>query len=53
MSNIILNAKAVVEGEDGNIFLSFHDGNGWVATSGKRTNYFADGYIVEFQYLEE
>ena len=46
-----LNKKAIVKCEDGNIFLSEFDGIGWIGTSGKRTNYFADGYIVEYEYL--
>lgn len=45
------NKKAIVQGEDGNIFLSEHDGKGWVCTAGKRINYFAEGYIVEYEYL--
>jgi len=48
-----LNKKCIVRGSDGNIFLSSHDGKGWVCTKGKHINYFADGYIVEYEYLED
>lgn len=44
--------KAVVKGEDGNAFLSIHDGNGWIGTSGLRMNYFANDYIVSYQVIE-
>lgn len=47
------NKKCIVRGSDGNIFLSSHDGKGWVCTKGKHTNYFADGYVVEYEYLED
>lgn len=46
-----INKKAIVKGEDGNIFISEFDGKGWIGTTGKRINYFTDGYIVEYEYL--
>lgn len=49
----IIEKKTIVKGSDGNIFLSNHDGKGWICTKGKRINYFADNYIVEYEYLED
>jgi hypothetical protein len=45
------NKKAIVRCEDGNVFLSFHDGKGWIGTIGQRTNYFAEGYVVEYEHI--
>lgn len=45
------NIKTIVKCEDGNIFLSEFDGKGWIGTKGERTNYFANGYVVEYEYI--